>query len=75
MSPPDVIPDEVILRACRDYQAGWGYTPDQALSGQYSREQVLAKMRDMIRRRLLECGKSLLTAWPRGEHPGLASSW
>jgi hypothetical protein len=59
------LPDDEVLRAVGEYQAGRGDTADVALSGRYPVKVILAKMKQMVRRGVLQCGVSLRTAWVR----------
>jgi len=65
------IPDQVIIDACNAFHAGLADAPDVVLAAKYPPKVVLAKMQNMHRRRLLEYGVSLRTAWvvrrPGGE--------
>lgn len=57
------ISDEEIIEACRAFKAGRAPTPDVALAHKYPVKLIMAKMRHMESRRILECGVSLRTAW------------
>ncbi len=58
------IPDEVILDACRAFHRGQTtQTPDEALCHRWPVQLILAKMQRLHRRRLIEYGVSLRTAW------------
>jgi hypothetical protein len=56
------VSDDEVLAACRRFHAG-GPTPERALAHKYPPKVVLAKMEQMVRRKLLDCGVSLRTAW------------
>lgn len=58
------IPEAEILEACRAFHAGEAKTPDVELAHKYPVKVIMAKMEKMHRKRLIEYGVSLRTAWP-----------
>ena len=62
------ISDEEIFQAIRAWRANPMLpTPDISLANKYPTKVIMAKMEQMVRRGLLECGVSLRTAWIVGE--------
>lgn len=61
------ITDEEMIAACRAFRTRTAPTPDVALADRYPVKVILAKMKQMVDRNILEYGVSLRTAWVIGD--------
>lgn len=57
------IPDDEIIEACRAFRRREARTPEEALAHKYPPKLILAKMRHLVYRGVLDYGVSLRTAW------------
>ncbi len=63
------VSEDEIIAACRAFARREGPTPDEALAHKYPRKVILARMRRMVDRGVLNYGVSLRTAFVVADRP------